>query len=234
MDPSAGRFESAAAVIFDLDGTLVETEQIWRDVRRQFAVQRGGRWRDDAQETMIGMRTAEWARYMRDDLAVPLPAEEIARLVVDGVVARLRKGVPILPGAEAALQRVAGAFRLGLATSAARPVAETVLAQTGWAKYFQTVVSADEVARGKPAPDVYLRALATIRAEGSHSAAVEDSSNGIRSAHAAGLATIAIPNREFLPDAAALALAARTLPALSALDAAVIVSVLRSRYEARS
>jgi HAD superfamily hydrolase (TIGR01509 family) len=205
-------------IIFDLDGTLVETEQVWRDVRRDFVVSHGGRWHDGAQETMIGMRTQEWAAYIHDDLGVGLPQDEIARLVVDGVVAALRTNVPILPGAQAALERVSKTFRLGLATSAARPVAETVLDRANWRRFFQVVVSADDVARGKPEPDVYLRALELMRADPRSTEAIEDSTNGIRAAHAAGLRVIAVPNREFPPKPDALALAARVIPNLDALQ----------------
>jgi HAD superfamily hydrolase (TIGR01509 family) len=207
----------ATNVIFDLDGTLVETEQVWRDARRDFVLKHGGHWRDDAQATMIGMRTTEWANFIHRDLGVALPQEEIARLVVEDVVARLRS-VPVLPGAPAALERTSRDHRLGLATSAARPIAESVLATTGWAKFFAVVVSADDVAHGKPAPDVYLRALELMRADASQTMAVEDSSNGIRSAYAAGLHVIAIPNHEFKPDAAALDLAWQVIPNLDALQ----------------
>jgi len=213
--------------IFDLDGTLVETEQVWRDARREFVLAHGGRWRDDAQTTMIGMRTAEWAAFIHESLGVALPTGKIARLVVDDVVTRL-KSVPILPGAPAALERTSREFRLGLATSAARPVAETVLANTGWAKYFEVVVSADDVARGKPAPDVYLRALELMHANTERTVAVEDSTNGIRSANAAGLPTIAIPNREFPPSPDALALAASVIPDLNALSVSLVKSLVRA------
>jgi HAD superfamily hydrolase (TIGR01509 family) len=213
-------------VIFDLDGTLIESEQVWRDVRRRFVTEHGGQWLPGAQAMMIGMRTEEWSHYMRDQLGVALSADAIAKGVVAGVAERLHN-VPVLPGADAALERIASAFRLGLATSAAPPVAQVVLAKTGWSKFFEVVVSADEVARGKPAPDVYLRALELMRANPSRTAAVEDSANGIRSAHAAGLAVIAIPNHEFPPDAGALALAARTLKSLDGLDAALVREVLQ-------
>lgn len=207
-----------ACMIFDLDGTLVETEQVWRDVRRDFTLAHGGRWHDGAQATMIGMRTGEWTRYIHDDLGVALPLDRIARLVLDGMVAALRVNVPILPGAQAALERSSRDFRLGLATSAARPVAETVLESTGWSGFFEVVVSADDVERGKPEPDVYLLALQRMHAGAAGTQAVEDSTNGIRAAHAAGLRVIAIPNREFPPSSEALALAARVIPNLDALQ----------------
>jgi HAD superfamily hydrolase (TIGR01509 family) len=213
-------------VIFDLDGTLIESEQIWRDVRHAFVVEHGGKWADGAQEKMIGMRTTEWAKYMHDDLGVALPPEVISEQVVNAVAQQLAKHVPILPGANDALARLGAVFPLGLATSAARAVAETALAATGWQKYFEVVVSADDVARGKPAPDVYLRALQLMNAQAHMTAAIEDSANGIRSAHAAGLAVITVPNREFPPDPAALSLATRVLANIGELDVATVDGAL--------
>lgn len=216
-------------VIFDLDGTLIESEQIWRDVRRAVVVAHGGRWVDGAQEKMIGMRTTEWAHYMHDDLGVALAPQAIAEQVVNAVAQRLVKDVPILPGADEALKRLAAAFPLGLATSAARAVAQTALEATGWNKYFEVVVSADDVAHGKPAPDVYLRAIALMQAHPRQTAAVEDSSNGIRSAYAAQLAVIAIPNHAFPPDPQALALAKRVLTNIGELDVSVVDKALEEQ-----
>ena len=139
-------------VIFDLDGTLIESEQIWRDVRQAFVVEHGGRWVDGAQEKMIGMRTTEWTSYMHDDLGVALAPEAIAEQVVNAVSQALARDVPVLPGANEALARLAAAFPLGLATSAACPVAETALAKTGWNKYFEVVVSADDVCAANRRP----------------------------------------------------------------------------------
>ncbi len=215
-----------AWVVFDLDGTLVESEQLWHAVRREFVMTHGGRWKNGAQNAMIGMRTAEWAHYIRDDLGVRLPESDIAHGIVDAVVARVSANVPVLPGADDVLHRLADAFTLGLATSATRIVAETVLAKTGWAALFAVVVSADEVARGKPSPDVYLRALALLKADSSRAIAVEDSANGIRSGHAAGLPVLAIPNRAYPPGADALALAACVVPSLAEVDVATVTAML--------
>jgi HAD superfamily hydrolase (TIGR01509 family) len=227
MRPGVGgdREGLKACVVFDLDGTLIESEGIWRDVRREFVETHGGLWREGAQAAMIGMRTDEWARYIHDDLGVALPPAAIAQQVVAAVVARLQPP-PVLPGADAALERLEPAFRLGLATSASLPVAQSVLATTGWNRIFEVVVSSDAVARGKPAADVYLRALELLHAKPALTAAIEDSGNGIRSAHAAGIAVIAIPNKEFPPDAGALALASRVIENLDALDDAAVCGVL--------
>jgi beta-phosphoglucomutase-like phosphatase (HAD superfamily) len=214
------------SVIFDLDGTLVETEQVWRDVRRQFVTTHRGRWNDSAAAAMIGMRTSEWADYIHAELGVAMPSGEIAEAVVAGVIAHLQS-VPVLPGAPGALERLAAAFPLGLATAASLPVATAILDKTGWTRFFEAVVSADDVKRGKPAPDVYERALQLMGADPGRTAAVEDSANGIRSAHAAGLAVIAIPNREFAPDAGSLALASRVIPSLDRLDVPLVREAVR-------
>lgn len=213
-------------VVFDLDGTLIESEGIWADVRRQFVLDHGGTWHQGAQATMIGMRTTQWAQYIHDDLGVALAPAEIARRVVDGVRDRLVQSVPILPGAQEALERLAAVYPLGLATSAALPVARAVLEKIGWQRFFKAVVSADEVRRGKPAPDVYLRALELLGAAPRESAAIEDSTNGIRSAAAAGLAVLAIPNREYPPDSEALALATAVLPNLTAVEPSAITTAI--------
>lgn len=214
------------SVIFDLDGTLIESEEVWEDVRRHFVVTHGGRWRDDAQTTMIGMRTAEWAQYIHNDLAVLMPVDVIARDVIDGVIDRMNAHVPVLPGANGALSRLSCDFRMGLATSASLPVAETVLARTGWNVFFQVVVSADSVERGKPAPDVYLRALELLGAQAELTTAVEDSGSGIRSAKSARCSVVAIPNHAFPPEPAALAQASRVLTSLDELDSALIRSII--------
>jgi HAD superfamily hydrolase (TIGR01509 family) len=212
-------------VIFDLDGTLVETEQVWCDVRKAFVMAHGGRWFDGAQSTMIGMRTTEWANYIHNDLGVQMPPDDIARIVTANVINKLQP-VPVMPGAQRALQRLGSTFRLALATSAALPVAKTVLERTGWSALFQVVVSADEVSRGKPAPDVYIRTLELMGCGRTRTAAIEDSTNGIRSAHAAELAVVAIPNREFPPDSETLALASAVIPDLDALTVALVCELL--------
>ena len=213
-------------VIFDLDGTLIESEQVWHDVRRDFVLAHGGRWTDDAQTTMIGMRTGEWARYIHDDLGVALALDEIARDVAAAVARRLSEHLPYLPGASEVLERLSLSFPLALATSASRIVAETVIATANWQRYFQVVVSADDVARGKPAPDVYLRALELTGADPRVSVAIEDSTNGIKSAYAAQLAVIAVPNREFRPESSALALATVVVSSLDRIDARLVTQAI--------
>jgi HAD superfamily hydrolase (TIGR01509 family) len=202
-------------VVFDLDGILLDSEQAWDDARRELAAETARPWPDTATRDMMGMSSKEWAVYVRDDIGVPLSAEEINRRVVEHVLERYARELPLLPGAVEAVQRVGERWPLGLASSSNREVIDAVLEEMGVADRFAATVSSEEVERGKPAPDVYAEALRRLGVE--RAAAIEDSSNGIRSAHAAGLRVLAIPNPHFPPDEDALALAEEVLPGLDAL-----------------
>jgi HAD superfamily hydrolase (TIGR01509 family) len=188
-----------AAVVFDLDGVLIDSEQVWAEVREELARERGGRWPPDAARRMMGMSSPEWSGYMADELAVPMTPEDISAEVVERVAARYRAELPLLPGAVAAVRRLAGRWPLGLASSANRPLIDLVLEVAGLADAFAATVSSEEVDRGKPAPDVYLEASARLGVEPGRCAAVEDSANGIRAALAAGMRVVAVPNRAFPP-----------------------------------
>src|SRR6476646_5015191 len=196
-----------AAVIFDLDGVIVDSEAVWDDVRRELTEETGGAWSADAQRAMMGMSSPEWSRYMRVELGVPMEDAEISERVVERIEERYRMGVPLIDGARDAVEAVAGRWRLGLASSANRPIIELVLEETGLGVQFETAVSSEEVARGKPAPDVYLETARRLGVDPEHCAAVEDSSNGLRSAESAEMRVIAVPNRDFPPEPDALALA---------------------------
>lgn len=205
------------AVCFDLDGVLIDSEQAWDAARRAVVAETGGRWRADATRAMMGMSAPEWSRYLHDELGVPLPPDEINHRVVERLLAGYREGLPLLPGAVDAVRRLAVRWPLGLASSANREVIDAVLAASGLADSFAATVSGEEVARGKPAPDIYLAAVEKLGVAPSRSAAVEDSSNGLRAAAAAGMLVVALPNRVFPPSEDALALAALTLGSLEEL-----------------
>jgi HAD superfamily hydrolase (TIGR01509 family) len=209
-------------VVFDLDGVLIDSESRWDAARRAVVAEAGGQWHETATTDMIGMSSPEWSRYLRDRLGVALAPEEINRRVVERLLAGYAHNLPLIDGAVAAVRRLAGRWTLGLASSANRPVIDAVLARAGVADCFKATVSAEEVARGKPAPDVYLAAVAALGFEPARCAAVEDSSNGLRSAAAAGMFVIAVPNREFPPAADALALAGLTVHNLEQLTPAAI------------
>ena len=214
-----------AAVIFDLDGVLVDSEPVWERVRRGLVAERGGQWAPDAQRRLMGMSTQEWATYLSEDLGVGLPPDEVATLVVDRMAASYREHLPLLPGAVEAVRRLAARWPLGLASSAPAVLIGTVLDSAGLRPCFQVTMSTEQVARGKPAPDIYLAVAAMIGRAPADCAAVEDSSNGLLSAAAAGLRVIAIPRPQYPPDPDALAAATLVLPALADLTTAAVAAL---------
>jgi HAD superfamily hydrolase (TIGR01509 family) len=206
-----GRGRELEAVFFDQDGVLIDSEGAWDAARRAVIAETGGRWKPEATRAMMGMSAPEWSRYVRDELGVPLEPEEISARVVQRLLAGYQRDLPLMPGAVDAVKRVAARWPVGLASSANREVIDTVLQASGLAGTFGTTVAGEEVARGKPAPDIYLEAARRLGVDPARSAAVEDSSNGLRAAAAAGMLVVAFPNREFPPDPDALALAAVVL-----------------------
>jgi HAD superfamily hydrolase (TIGR01509 family) len=201
-------------VIFDLDGVLIDSEAVWNVARREVAVENDGRWPEDAQRAMMGMSSTEWSTYMHDELGVALSPEQISETVVSRLEALYRKRLPLLPGARETVIGLERSWPLGLASSANRPLIDLVLELAELEGRFTATVSSEEVPRGKPAPDVYLEAARRIGVEAKQCAAVEDSSNGIRSAAAAEMTVIAIPNRDYPPTPDALSLADDVLESL--------------------
>jgi HAD superfamily hydrolase (TIGR01509 family) len=187
------------AVVFDLDGVLIDSEQVWDDVREELAHERGGQWHERAQRDMMGMSSPEWSRYMHERIGLAESPEEINRLVVERMLERYAAGPPWLPGAVETVRRLAAHFVLGLASSSNREIIDRVLAAGGIAECFRATVSSEEVAAGKPAPDVYLEVARRLAVDADACTAVEDSHNGIRSAKAAGMRCVAIPNAHFPP-----------------------------------
>ncbi len=203
--------------MFDLDGVFIDSEPVWEQVRRDVVASHGGHWAADAQDRLMGMSTAEWSRYMSSGLGVRLPPRQVAEVVIAAMAARYREHLPLLPGAVDAVRRMAARWPVGLASSAPRSLIETVLDAAALRPVFAATVSTEELARGKPAPDVYLAAAARLRVAPEACAAVEDSSNGLRSAAAAGCAVIAVPRPAYPPADDALASARLVLPSLAGL-----------------
>jgi HAD superfamily hydrolase (TIGR01509 family) len=205
------------AVVFDLDGLLVDSEQLWDQAREALAHERGGRWHDRAQADMMGMSSLEWSRYMHDRIGLRESPEEISAEVVRRMEALYRERLPLVPGAREAVERLAADWPLGLASSSNRPLIDLTLELSRMAPHFRATVSSEEVARGKPAPDVYLEAARRLGVDPTRTAAIEDSHNGIVSAAAAGMRVVAIPNRRFPPRDEALAQADVVLDSLDEL-----------------
>jgi HAD superfamily hydrolase (TIGR01509 family) len=208
---------SVDAVVFDLDGVLIQTEELWDEVRAGLAREAGARYDSEAQRAMMGMSSLEWSRYMHEELGVPDAPAAISDEVVRRMLRRYREELPLLPGAVDAVGRLAARWPLGVASSSNRALIDAVLELSRLAPLFAATVSSEEVPRGKPAPDVYLEAARRLGADAPRCAAVEDSHSGIRSAKAAGMRVIAIPNASYPPDEEALAAADIVLRALDEL-----------------
>jgi HAD superfamily hydrolase (TIGR01509 family) len=216
------------AVVFDLDGVLVDSEHVWNDAREQLARERGGRWHDRAQRDMMGMSSLEWSRYMHDVVGLADQPEEISADVVRRVEAIYRERLPLMEGAEEAVGQLAERFPLALASSSNRPVIDLFMELSGLGTYFAATVSSEEVARGKPAPDVFVEAARRLEADPADCAAIEDSHNGLLSARAAGMIVLAIPNAEYPPGDEALEQADAVLGGLGELTAERISAIAAS------
>ena len=210
------------AVIFDLDGVLLESEEVWDTVREELVRERGGRYDAEVQRAMMGMSSLEWSRYLHDVAGVPDEPEEINSEVMRRMLAAYGEWLPLLPGATEAVRRLGQRFLLGLASSSNRVLIDRVLETADLVPFFRATVSSEEVAQGKPAPDVYLEAARQLGVAPDRCAAVEDSHGGIRSAHAAGMRVVAIPNASYPPGDDALAHADVVLGSLAELTPEVV------------
>ena len=209
-------------MVFDLDGVIVDSEQVWDDVRESYTRERGGTYTERAARDMMGMSSLEWSRYMAEALRVHEAPEEINAAVVARMLERYGAEPPLIPGAVEAVRRTAGWRPLAIASSSNPELIEVVLRASGLAELFRVAVSSQEVPRGKPAPDVYLEAARRLGVDPVDCAAVEDSHNGIRSAKAAGMHVVCVPNLHFPPDDEALAAADVVLGSIDELTPAVL------------
>jgi len=213
---------SIEAVVFDLDGVIVDSEQVWDDVRERFVAEAGGTYTEAATRAMMGMSSPEWSRYLVEELGVPMTAGEANAEVVRRMLERYGEAPPLIPGAVDAVRRVGARWPLAIASSANRELIDVVVAAAGLADLIRVSVSSEEVERGKPAPDVYLEAARRLGVDPTRCAAVEDSHNGLRSARAAGMRVVAVPNLHFPPDDEAIALADVVLASIAELTPEVI------------
>src|SRR5579859_3150242 len=208
-----------------MDGVLIDSEPVWERVRRKFVADRGGRWPDDAQDRMMGMSTAEWSAYMSTDFGLRLPPRQVADLVIAAMAAEYQTHLPLLPGAVGAVRELSARWPLAVASSAPKSLIGTVLDAADLRLVFRAAVSSEEVERGKPSPDVYLEAARRLGVPPASCAAVEDSSNGLRSAAAADMTVIAVLRPEYPPAEDALAVARVVLGSLTDLSAAAIATL---------
>ncbi|MFE9955788.1 HAD family hydrolase [Micromonospora sp. NPDC005299] len=210
------------AVLFDLDGVIVDSEPVWEEVRRAYVAEHGGTWQPDTQHRLMGMSTGEWAAYLSGELGVDRTAEQVATEVVAEMTRRYAQRVPLIDDADAVVRRTAARWPLGLASSSPTRLIAAALDATGLTDAFGATLSTEETARGKPAPDVWLAVAARLGVDPARCVAVEDSSNGVRSAAAAGCRVVAVPHGSYPLDPDAEALAAALLPSIDALTPEVV------------
>ena len=215
------------AVVFDLDGVLLDSEQVWDAVRRRLADEAGRPWPAEATRAMQGMSTAEWSAYLTDVVGIPGEPEQVAATVVNRIAARYGERPPLLPGAVQAVKRLGRRWPLGLASSSPRRLIDSVLAAAGLAQQFRVSVSTEQVAAGKPSPAVYQTVVQRLGVKPAQAVAIEDSSNGLRSAAAAGLAVLAVPHAAFPPAADALVLADVVVGSLDEITVELVASMGR-------
>jgi HAD superfamily hydrolase (TIGR01509 family) len=205
------------AIVFDLDGVLIDSEPVWEEVRRDYVDRHGGQWQPDSQARLMGMSTSEWARYLSEELGVGKDPIEVADEVIAEMRQRYEVDLPLMPGAVDAVYQLGDGYRRALASSSPRSLIDRVLETADLTRALEVTLSTEEVARGKPEPDVYLAIADRLRVAPQLCVAIEDSSNGLRSASAAGMAVIAIPHPAYPPQPDALALADLTLDSLTEL-----------------
>jgi HAD superfamily hydrolase (TIGR01509 family) len=210
------------AVVFDMDGVLIQSEEVWDEVREAYVRERGGRYDAEIQRAMMGMSSSEWSRFLHEHAGLPDEPDAINAEVVRRMLAAYRDHLPLIAGAVDAVQRLAAHFPLGLASSSNRELIDTVLDVADLASLFAATVSSEEVAHGKPAPDVYLEAARRLNVAPERCTAVEDSHGGIRSAKSASMRVVAIPNPSYPPGEKALALADVTISSLDELTVDVV------------
>ncbi|BCY13844.1 HAD family phosphatase [Actinoplanes sp. L3-i22] len=213
------------AIVFDLDGVIIDSEEVWEEVRRGYVAEHGREFLPDTQDRMMGMSTAEWSAHLADEVGVPVPAPRVAAEVLDRMAKRYAESLPLIPGAVDAVRLLGQRYRLALASSSARILIDKVLATAGLTDEFEVTLSTEEVPRGKPAPDVYLTAVRKLGLTPAVCAAIEDSSNGLRSAGAAGLAVIAVPHGVYPPAEDALALASLVVKAVTEVTPEVVAGL---------
>ncbi|MBK8445165.1 MAG: HAD family phosphatase [Micropruina sp.] len=187
------------AVIFDLDGTLTDTEAVWDAERRALLTRDGLVWSEEDTVAVGGMSTPEWSGYMATHKGFGPGAERAAQRTIDAVLQRYRRDLPVLPGAREAVRRMAEHWPLGVASSSPPVVIERALDVLGVRDLISVVRSTEEgSAKGKPAPDAFLWVADQMGAEPAHTVVVEDSENGLLAGLSAGMAVVAIPPH-FLP-----------------------------------
>jgi len=181
-------------VLFDMDGLIVDSEPLWFEVESAVMARLGGQWGEADQQALVGGSLPRTVSYLLDRAVRPASPEQVGRWLVEGMTSLLMsRTLTMLPGAGELLEEVrAAGIPHALVTSSERPVMDAVLTRLGVS--FTATVCADDVTRGKPDPEPYLKAASLLGADPRHCVALEDSPNGVASAEAAGCWTVAVPS----------------------------------------
>lgn len=210
------------AVIFDMDGLLVDSEPMWFRARVDLLQQFDVEWTEANQLAMAGVHTDVWVETLRAKLGGALSAEQVLEEIVARMAGYYERGeVPILTGASEAVAACAARYRVGLASGSPQRLIDACLSGAGWHPYFEALISSDELEHGKPAPDVYLELMRRMGLDPDTTAVVEDSGAGIKSGKAAGTCVVAVPNPNTDPGPEVLALADARIATLLELNAAL-------------
>ncbi len=217
------------AVIFDMDGVLVDSEVYWDEARVDFARDRGKAWIDEYQRLAMGRSTVGWAAVMQDKLGLDESIDDIIAEMKSRVIARYEQRMPTRSDAIESVQRMKQHYRVALASGSPTEIIKAVLRITGLDQLFEVIIYGDDIARGKPAPDIYLEALTRLELLPAAAVGIEDSANGLRALHAAGMAAIAAPSPGFPLPPDILALADARIDTLEALDLSLIRRIEKTR-----
>jgi mannitol-1-/sugar-/sorbitol-6-/2-deoxyglucose-6-phosphatase len=213
------------AVIFDMDGVLVDSEVYWLKSRQEFAIARGKLWTDDDQRLAMGRSTIEWARVMQERLNLEDPLEAIMTEMKQRVITHFEEKLPVRPGAIESVHTAATRYRVALASGSPTEIIQRVIQLTGLDKIFETVLYGDDMTHGKPDPEIYLKTAAVLNVPPRACMGVEDSGNGIRAVVAAEMVCIAAPSPAFPLNADLLALAARKIDTMEDLTLDLLMSI---------
>jgi len=211
-------------IIFDVDGLLVDSEPCWTEARRQLAAETGQAWTDADRRACMGVSTREWSGYMIRRLGLGLSADAVEARIIGFIKAEYARAIPFLPGAIDAVRLASLHYRVGIASGSHRDLVDAVALDPRLRGKFEAIAYADDVAAGKPKPDVYLAAARKLNLAPGSCVCLEDSANGILSGVAAGMKVIAVPDPAFPPPTAILAKAARVLASLTEVN----LNLLRS------
>lgn len=210
------------AIIFDMDGLLIDSESVWNSVREAMAAEAGQDWTTDDHRAVMGVSTQEWVDYMINRLELTLSPQQVEDQVVTRMMASYQNGIPYFPGAVEAVHLAAQHFPTALASGSHRTLIDTVTADAPLQGRFQVILSADEVGAGKPSPDVYLETAKRLGVKPEHCVCLEDSGNGILAGKRAGMKVIAVPDARFPPSAEKLNEADLILESLSDFSLALL------------